>query len=155
MFYDDSISESLADSIHKVLGKDGAVAMFKVQSTGDINSLLSEFPAKDLGYHFMTITGRNMVEEFISKSKSQGLHCVDCQWLHVVTDTTKGDSSMSRYISMAQEGSNLAFVFDTSTPEGDDCSSGILCSMVELIRSLAINFENVLLAEMPLFSQVS
>ena len=70
VFYDDSVSESLADSIHEVLSRNTAVPMLKVRGSGDIRNLLSDIPVRKSGNRFMVFTRKNMVEEFISTVSS-------------------------------------------------------------------------------------
>ena len=67
IFYDDSITETLANMIHEVLGKNAAVAMMRVGGSGDIPNLLGQIPADTQGHgtRVMAITRKNMVEEFI------------------------------------------------------------------------------------------
>ena len=81
---------------------------------------------------------------------------VSYEWLFVVTDTGSQDADMSSFISMGQDGANLAFVFDTSQEQsGASCPSGLLCSARELVKTMANSFENTLQREMVLFSQVN
>ena len=80
---------------------------------------------------------------------------MDSEWLFVVTDTSSQDSDMSSLMSMGQDGCNIAFVINTShAQDGDHCSSGVVCTVQEIISFLASSFENTLVEEMKIFSKV-
>ena len=66
MFYDDSITESVADSIHRVLSRSAATAMIRLAGTGQVQTLLSGVSAGSSGQHFLVISRQNMVKEFIN-----------------------------------------------------------------------------------------
>ena len=77
------------------------------------------------------------------------------EWLFVVTDTSSQDSDLSSLMNMGQDGGNIAFVINTSHAQDDDhCTSGVVCTVQELISFLASSFENTLVEEMKMFSKV-
>ena len=74
MFYDDSITESVADSIHRVLSRSAATAMIRLAGTGQVQTLLSGVSADSSGQHFLVISRQNM--EFINKVSIRKLKCI-------------------------------------------------------------------------------
>ena len=65
MFYDDSITESVADSIHSVLSRSAATAMIRLAGPGQVQALLRGVSAHSSGQHFLVISRQNLVKEFI------------------------------------------------------------------------------------------
>ena len=63
MFYDDSVSEHVADSIHRVLSRKAAIAMIRIEGVGQIKNL---FKAVEPGQKFLIISRKNNIREFIN-----------------------------------------------------------------------------------------
>lgn len=162
VIHDDSISKELGESIHRVLAKDAAVAMF---SLGDmsggkapdiIKKLLTGFAAHDLGNKFLIMTKKDIVRYFITEAENLNMFRIESQWVYAVTDTNSMDFDMSPFINMAHDGYNLAFVFNTSYAQnGVICPSGLLCLANEIADVLAEGIEKTLQEEMKTFLEVS
>lgn len=71
-----------------------------------------------------------------------------------MTDTNSQDADMSSFISMGQDGCNMAFVFNTSLGQGEECQTGLLCIVKELVKFMAISFQDTLVEENKSFSLV-
>ena len=61
ILYDDSLSTSLANMIHKKLSHNAVVSMISVPSMADIGALLKKVPGKN----FLVIIRKHLVEQFI------------------------------------------------------------------------------------------
>jgi len=162
IIHDDSISKELGETIHRILAKDAAVAMFDLGmvTPGDaeskIRSMLKGFPAHDLGNKFLIITRKNIIKPFIDVAESLNMFGVESQWVYAVTDTHSLDFDMSPYINMAHDGYNLAFVFNASYAQaGLQCPSGLECLSSEISDILAIGMEKTLIEELITFDEVS
>eukprot|EP00092_Neocalanus_flemingeri_P000465 GFUD01000495.1.p1 GENE.GFUD01000495.1~~GFUD01000495.1.p1 ORF type:complete len:837 (+),score=225.49 GFUD01000495.1:88-2598(+) len=162
VIHDESISKSLADSIHQILVRDAAVAMFSLgemnpgSQKATIKKMLTGFPAHDLGNKFLILTRKNVVKDFIDVAEELKMFRIESQWVYVVTDTNSMDFDMSPFINMAQDGYNLAFVFNTSyAQDGILCPSGMLCLANEMAEVIAEGFEKTLIEEMKTFSEIS
>ena len=71
----------------------------------------------------------------------------------MITDST-GDNSeeVAKYVAMASEGYNLAFISNTGSTE---CPQGLGCALEQLGDILLAGYDQVLREEMPLFERFS
>ena len=77
------------------------------------------------------------------------------EFAYIITDTHQNDANMAPYFALAEEGYNLAFIFNTSVAaEGVDCARGLTCAASDIGNILLGGFDKTLRAEMPLFEEV-
>ena len=89
-------------------------------------------------------------------AKSHNMFNFESQWIFFVTDTNSLSFDMSKYINMAQDGYNLAFVFNTSIAvENAVCPSGLECMVGSLVTYIGKCFEKVVQIELETFNQIS
>ena len=71
----------------------------------------------------------------------------------MITDTAENiNADVTRYVSMAKEGYNLAFITNTGST---GCPQGLDCALEQLGNILLAGYDNVLREEIPLFRRFS
>ena len=75
------------------------------------------------------------------------------EFAYVITDTNKEDANIEQYFGLAQEGYNLAFIYNTSLPQGE-CDRGLACIAGDIGNILVGGYDKTLQTEMPLFEEV-
>ena len=76
------------------------------------------------------------------------------QFAYIVTDTNSRDFDMTPYFARAQEGFNLAFIYNMSNSQpGANCPGGVQCVAEEIGNILGSGFEMTLRLEIPLFEE--
>ena len=77
------------------------------------------------------------------------------EFAYVITDTHQNDANMAPYFTLAEEGFNLAFIFNTSVAaEGMECARGLECAASDIGSILLGGYDKTLMGEMPLFEEV-
>lgn len=124
LLYDDSISSSHLINMKNVLnGDNAAVAAFDLGSdpSTSISAILSELPSRHLGNKFLVVTREASVATIHAKAEAAGLLNINTQWLYLVTDTDSQSSMIPDEILNAQDGYNLAFLYNTTSTDITDC----------------------------------
>jgi len=147
---DDSISNPLQDHIYQRLARDATISTFSLAGNdkSSIKRLLDGFPGHDLGAKFLVMTRKALIEDFMDVVAELNMFHVSFQWVYVVTDSNEQDTNMNRYIEKAEDGYNLAFVFNTSSTT---CESGLLCLVNEMATVIAAAYDDTLGKEMKSF----
>lgn len=145
--------------------RDATVAMFDLGMLADkteedkskaLEMVFQSLPAHDLGNRFLVICKNAHVKDIMTIAKSYKHFNYESQWVFLVTDTDSLSFDMSDYISMAEDGYNLGFVYNTSISKaGSVCPSGLECLIDSSITYLAKSYEQVLAKELEIFDQVS
>ena len=79
----------------------------------------------------------------------------DAEVAFIITDTDKDNHDVDMYIDMAEEGFNLAFIYNTSSTNDEECDQGLRCSARDLGNILVAGYDKALMNEMPLFEEFS
>ena len=123
IFYDDSISESTLSSLQIVLSEDAAIASFNMGANpaDSIVDILKTLPARQLGHKFLVIAKEESVSSIHKRVEAAGLMNIETEWLYLVTDSKMDSEMMPDAIKQAQDGYNLAFLYNASNPSGVNC----------------------------------
>ena len=123
IFYDDSISESTLSSLQIVLSEDAAIASFNMGANpaDSIVDILKTLPARQLGHKFLVIAKEESVSSIHKRFEAAGLMNIETEWLYLVTDSKMDSEMMPDAIKQAQDGYNLAFLYNASNPSGVNC----------------------------------
>lgn len=127
LLYDDSISPDNLINMKNVLnGDNAAVSAFDMGSdpSSSISAILSELPSRQLGNKFLVVTRQASVASIHQRVEEAGLLNINTQWMYLVTDTDNNSPLMSDEILNAQDGYNLAFLYNTSSADSTDCRVG-------------------------------
>ena len=77
---------------------------------------------------------------------------MDNEFAYVITDTHQNDANMAPYFSLAEEGYNLAFIYNR---EGaTNCARGLAHLASNIGAALVGGYEQTMMGEMPLFEEV-
>lgn len=161
LLHDDSISEPVLVDIITTLRQKASVATFGMGGTPtevseNIDELLSNMPARLLGYKFLVITRQENVAGIYRAAESANLMMIDAEWLYLVTDTDNQSPMEPKEIKNAKDGYNVAFLYNASISSPVvDCQEGLFCSTEELVRVYGDSMQTVLSSEMDLFNSVS
>jgi hypothetical protein len=137
LLHDTSVPESILVSMVNTLSENGAVATFELgDNPGDsISGLLADLPARKLGNKFMVITKEVSIAIIHQRMEDVGLLNINTEVLYLVTDTDQASVMEPEQIKKAQDGYNVAFLYNSSNSNNNaDCKSGLFCVTEELIR---------------------
>ena len=74
----------------------------------------------------------------------------------MITDTTENiNAEVSRFVSMAKEGYNLAFIYNNGDTQGSDCTGGLSCMVGDIGNIIVAGYEASLASEMDLMQSLS
>ena len=73
------------------------------------------------GNKFFVITKESNVAAIQEKAEMAGLLNIKTQWFYLVTDSNEKSEIISEQIEQAKDGYNLAFVYNASSPNANDC----------------------------------
>ena len=90
-----------------------------------LTSILASLPTRLLGNKFFVITKEASIASIQEKVEMAGLMNLHTQWLYLVTDSTGKSQIVSEQIKQAQDGYNLAFLYNASAPNIEECRVGI------------------------------
>ena len=123
MIHDASISNEILTDITAILSEDAAsVASFDLANDeASISDIFSNLPARELGNKFLVIAKEDFVPKIHKKAEETGLMNLKTQWFYLVTDTNHKSEMMPSEIQTAKDGYNLAFMFNSSTPDDTGC----------------------------------
>ena len=133
--------------------------------------MLGSIPVAGLGGKFLFVTRKEQVGNIIKsvntnhhvsdinkfvypQLSNHDLFTLDTEVVCVITDTHKDDNDVKPFIDMAEEGYNLAFIFNSGTGAGD-CPRGLSCISSDLGNIIVAGFEKTLKTEMPLYEKYS
>jgi hypothetical protein len=124
-----------------------------------LDQLFAGLPAQALGNRFLIISRLALVEHILSAVSARALFHLDSEWVYMVTDSARGGANMAPYLATAQDGYNLAFIYNTSLSGegagGRSCHGGLVCLLEQAVEQLARSMEQVLEVELKTFDEVS
>ena len=87
---------------------------------------------------------------------NHGMFTPENEIAYVITDTSRDDSDdVEQFIDMAEEGFNLAFIYNMSSVTDTDCPGGLSCLVDDLGNTLRAGYDKTLKTELPLFEEFS
>ena len=84
-------------------------------------SILASLPTRLLGNKVFVISKEASIASIQQKVEMAGLMNLHTQWLYLVTDSTEKSEIVPEQIKQAQDGYNLAFLYNASASNIDEC----------------------------------
>ena len=81
---------------------------------------------------------------------------MDNEFAYIITDTSNADANIQPYFDIAEEGYNLAFIYNNSNSDPEaSCDQGLRCIASDIGNILVGGYDVTLKTEMSLFEEVS
>ncbi|KAJ4451385.1 hypothetical protein ANN_02847, partial [Periplaneta americana] len=119
-----------------------------------VTKVLEDLPVNRLGSNFVVSVSHELIGVVMEVCKRVGLSEPVNQWFYLVPDANSINSNMSAYISLLNEGENIAFAQNTTT-NSSKCKGGLFCHIEELLQSFVLSLDLLAQEEEAMIGQVS